>query len=61
MENQKAMKKLEIILKNNISEELDVLKELKHKLPPLEMPIIFNFEKFNELLATGNYFGKGPR
>jgi len=61
MENQKAMKKLEVILKNNISEELEVLKELKCKLPPLEMPITFNLEKFNEILATDNYFGKGPR
>jgi len=38
-----------------------VLKELKHKLPQLEAPITFNLETFNEILATDNYFGKGPR
>jgi len=36
MENQKAKRKLEVILRNNISEQLDILKELKTILPPLE-------------------------
>jgi len=61
MKNEKAKEKLEVILKNNIVMQLDVLKELKHKLPPLEEPITFNLERFNEILPTDNYFKEGPR
>ena len=60
MENQKAKKQLEVILRNNISEQLESLKDLRVILQPLEQPITFNLKTLNEILLTDTYFGKGP-
>ena len=61
MKSRKAKEKLTEILTDSINKEMQILKDLELKLPNLEEPITFHFKRFNELLPTDHYFGKGPR